>query len=148
MPKTKKAPRPVRVAERMYGDSLGGTRVSDLLASMATWDNDELFMIANLLYLNLQSLDELRRLNRRIVELLEDIGGDTEKIADVAEAGEGLDEGGEEGESGEDGEPAPEPEPALTPDLVVVPPAKGKGSRKKPPLSHPVPDAPTPDGAA
>ncbi len=147
MPKTKKkAARPMRVAERMYGRSLGATSVGDLVVSMAEWDNDELFMIANLLYLNLQSLDDIRRQNRRIVALLEDIEGDTEKIADAVEAEEREDgDIEEEGESHE--EPAPEPEPAVVPELVVMP-AKGKATRKKPPLSHPIPDAPTPDGAA
>ncbi len=165
MPKKKKAARPMRVAERVYR-ALGATSVTDLSAAQEEWEDDELFIIAHLLYLNLQALDDLRRQGQRIGAMLKDIEGDTEKLADVAELAEAQiqraddieddsedddggiedDDGGIEDDDGGIEEPAPSP-PAL-PVEVVTPPAKGKGSRKKSPLTHPVPDAPTPDGAA
>ncbi len=158
MPKTKKAARPMRAAERMYGEALGSTRVSELEQTMGAWDDDELFVIAHLGYLQLQALDELRRQNKRIIALLEDIGGDTDKLADVAEVVEAQIPGEDEGddEPSEDDDPdevededEPESEPPAPVEAVVVPAKATPRKRAKPTLlTHPVPDAPTPEDAA
>jgi len=77
MPKKEKAPAYLRVAEGIYGDMLGATKVSKLQAEMERWDNDELFIVAHLSYLQIQQ-------GEKIIALLEEIATNTSDMADAA----------------------------------------------------------------
>jgi hypothetical protein len=100
MPKTKKAPAYRRVAEGIYGDMLGATKVSKLQAEMERWDNDELFIVAHLSYLQLQQ-------GEKIIALLEEIATNTSDMADAA-VGDDEPEDSDEDSDDEDSEDEPE----------------------------------------
>ena len=105
MPSKTNAPAYMRVAEGMYGEMLGGTKRSELLAAAERWADDELYIIAHLLFLNLQALEALRqqgeersdqlvRLGTALAELAEELEEEEESEEDLT--GEGYFEADDE----------------------------------------------------
>ncbi len=82
MPSKTSAPAYMRVAEGMYGEMLGRMKRSEIVAETEKWEDDELYIIAHLLFLNLQGLEALRLQGGVIIEQLAGLSG---VLADLAE---------------------------------------------------------------
>lgn len=139
MPQTEgKPPVFMRVAAGLYGSMFGSTKRSEIAAEMEKWDNDELFIIAHILFLQLQACEAIR-------QELADIRDDLDHLialADEAQVGEedrfDADEDDGEEDFAEDDRAVGEVVP-LTPEVVASsqPPARGRRTEL---LSHPEPE--------